>query len=485
MGFRARHRRWLAEDKFTMTQPILRFRTSVPSRLFACCMSFILFVLLAVATSLSAAQKPNVVLIMVDDFGYECIRANGGESYQTPNVDKLAATGIRFENCHVQPLCTPTRVQLMTGRYNIRNYLNFGTLMRAETTFGNLMKEAGYATGICGKWQLGQEADSPQHFGFQESCLWQQIRRPPRYANPGLEYNGVPKDFTMGEYGPTLVNDFALNFITRHKDEPFFLYYPMILTHDPFQPTPDSPDWDATISSEAKQKNVKHFAEMTEYMDKMVGRIAAKLDELKIRDNTLLIFLGDNGTHGTVVSRFKGEDYKGGKGSTKANGTHVPLVVSWPNVIKKASVSQDLISSTDFLPTICAAAGVKVPAKVDGVSFLPQLQGKVGTPREWLYTWYSPRQRQDLTVKEYAFDARFKLYRTGEFYDLKKDDAEKSDLAATTLSKEAAVAKKKLMAVLDGFKDARPVKLDRQFEESGVGKEKKEKKAKKQGKKAE
>jgi len=155
--------------------------------------------------------------------------------------------------------------------------------------------------------------------------------------------------------------------------------------------------------------------------------------------------------------------------------------VSWPAVIKKPRVMDDLISSTDFLPTICEAAGVKVPKNVDGVSFLPQLQGKAGTPRDWLYTWYSPRQRQDLTVKEYAFDTRYKLYRTGEFYDLSKD--EKNDLAAASLDNEASAAKKKLQAVLDRFTDARPVALDKQFVESGVGKEKTEKKAKKQGKK--
>ena len=101
--------------------------------------------------------RPNIILIMADDFGYECVTANGGQSYQTPNLDRLAASGVRFEQCHVQPLCTPTRVQLMTGRYNIRNYLNFGTLPRTEVTFGNLMKQAGYATAICGKWQLGHE----------------------------------------------------------------------------------------------------------------------------------------------------------------------------------------------------------------------------------------------------------------------------------------------------------------------------------------
>ena len=100
-------------------------------------------------------KRPNVVVILADDFGYECVTANGGQSYKTPHLDRLAKGGVRFEHCHVQPLCTPTRVQLMTGKYNVRNYLNFGTLVRTETTFAHLMKRAGYATGICGKWGLG------------------------------------------------------------------------------------------------------------------------------------------------------------------------------------------------------------------------------------------------------------------------------------------------------------------------------------------
>lgn len=409
------------------------------------------------------AAKPNVILIMADDFGYECVTANGGESYQTPNLDKLAATGVRFENCHVQPLCTPTRVQLMTGRYNIRNYINFGTLPRTETTFGALLKKAGYATGICGKWQLGHELDAPQHFGFDEALLWQHTRRPPRYANPGLELNSVPQDYSNGEYGPKLINDFALEFVTKHKDAPFFLYYPMMLTHDPFQATPDSPDWDPTLQGENKKKDVRHFAEMTAYMDKLIGQLVAKLDELGIRDNTLLVFVGDNGTLGAVTSRFKGTDYKGGKGSTTANGTHVPLIASWPAVMKQGRVCPDLISSTDFLPTVCAAAGVEVPANVDGTSFLPQLQGQPGTPRDWLYCWYSPRQNAGMEVQEYAFDHRFKLYRTGKFYDLNGDPKEQQDLAAASLSAEAAAAKGKLQAALDRFKDARPAGLDEQY----------------------
>ena len=435
----------------------------------------------------SKPSKPNIILIMADDLGYECVTANGGQSYQTPHLDQLAAAGMRFEQCHVQPLCTPTRAQLMTGRYNVRNYLNFGTLVRTETTFGHLLKQAGYVTGICGKWQLGDEKDSPQHFGFDESLLWQQTRRPPRYANPGLELNGEEKEYPEGSYGPKLINDFALDFVTRHSraerdsvpqaarragaeapsnEAPFFLYYPMILTHNPFQPTPDSPDWDPTTRGENRLQKKNHFADMVTYMDKMVARLDAKLGELGIRDNTLLIFLGDNGTNKDIASRFNSVEYSGGKGTTTHRGTHVPLIASWPAVIKQPRVNRDLISSTDFLPTLCAAAGVTVPANVDGVSFLPQVRGEKGTPREWLYTWYSPRQSADLTVREYAFDQRFKLYRTGQFFDLATDPEEKAALPSAQLEGEAATAAKKLQDALAQFKDARPTELDRIFEQS-------------------
>jgi arylsulfatase A len=174
----------------------------------------------------AAAAKPNVVLFMADDFGYEAVGANGGESYRTPQLDRLAATGMRFEQCHVQPLCTPTRLQLMTAIYNVRNYIEFGLIDPNATTFGHLMKRAGYATAVVGKWQLGQAKDLPQRLGFDESYLWQHTRKvpdlPPRFANPGIEYNGVPKDFNHGEYGPKVVNDFALDFITRQRDGRFF-----------------------------------------------------------------------------------------------------------------------------------------------------------------------------------------------------------------------------------------------------------------------
>jgi arylsulfatase A len=418
---------------------------------------------LSFCTAATAAdRKPNIVLIMADDFGYECVTANGGESYQTPHLDKLAAAGMRFERCHVQPLCTPTRVQLMTGIFNVRNYVNFGTLDRNVTTFGHLMKKAGYVTGICGKWQLGHEKDSPQHFGFDDALLWQHTRRPPRYANPGLERNGAEKDYNNGEYGETLINDFALDFITRHKSESFFLYYPMILTHDPFQPTPDSPDWDPKAIGEQVNRDVKHFAEMTAYMDKMVGRLVAKLDQLGLRENTLILFVGDNGTGvGVANTRFKGTTYPGGKGTRTARGTHVPFIANWPGKIAAGKVNTDLISSVDFLPTLCDAVGATVPAalKIDGRSFYPQLLGKKGEPREWLYSWYV-RDGGGTPQWEYAMNSSYKLYRDGKFYDLTADPfEEKPALSVTSLSGKAATAAKTLQSALDQYKNARPAHL--------------------------
>jgi arylsulfatase A len=413
-----------------------------------------------------AAQptRPNLVLILADDLGYETIGANGGTSYRTPNLDRLAATGARFTHCFVQPLCTPTRAQLMTGRYNVRNYVAFGSLDSRESTFANLLKAAGYATCIVGKWQLGRDLDLPKKFGFDESCLWQHTRRPPRYANPGLEINGVEKDFNNGEYGPDIVNDYALHFIQRKKDQPFLLYYPMMLTHGPYQPTPDSSTWDPKAQGEAVNRNEKHFGDMVEYMDKLIGRLIARLDTLGLRNNTLVVFVGDNGTGKGTRSMMGGRVVIGGKGTTTAAGMHVPLIANWPGQVAAGKVHRDLVDSTDFLPTLIDAAGVRPPPDLtlDGRSFLPQLRGERGQPRDWIYSWYSPRQGSgDRTVREFAFDHDFKLYRNGEFFDLRADSAEKQPHAVNSLGGEAAAAAKRLQSALDQFANARPAALDR------------------------
>jgi arylsulfatase A len=417
-----------------------------------------------------------VILIMADDLGYETIGVNGGTSYRTPTLDGLAAKGIRFEHCYVQPLCTPTRVQLMTGAYNVRNYITFGQMDPGLTTFGNLFQSAGYVTCITGKWQLGRDSELPKKFGFAEHCLWQHTRRPPRYANPGLEINGEEKDFKNGDYGPDIVNEYACDFVRRNQEKPFFLYYPMMLTHGPYQPTPDSKTWDPKAMGENVNQRAEHFGDMVEYMDKLIGRLVTTLDETGTRERTLLIFIGDNGTGKGTKSQMGDRTVIGGKGTTTAAGMHVPCIVSWPSVITSGRVSGDLVDSTDFLPTICDAAEVKLPAKmtIDGRSFLPQLRDQAGSPRDWIYSWYSPRGE---TLRELAFDQRYKLYRDGQFFDLTKDPLEQQPLRVADLLGEPAAAATRLGAALAQFDGARPANLPQPSDDDSA--KKKAKKAKK------
>lgn len=413
------------------------------------------------------ATRPNVIVILVDDLGYECLGSDGGKSYATPVLDKLAATGVRFTHCYAQPNCTPTRAQLLSGQSNVRNYVRFGYLDPAITTFGNLFQKAGYATCISGKWQFGHELpQKPKHFGFDEHCLHHYLHtgEKDRYANPGITYNDQVRQFKNGEYGPDLTNDYAMDFITRHKDQPWLLFYPMILTHAPFEPTPDSPDYLGKSKDRGKQQ---HFADMVAYTDKLTGKLLAKLDELGLRENTLILFTGDNGTGKGIVSMTedKGE-VDGGKAGTAVADMHVPLLASWPARIH-AGVCDDLIDMTDVLPTICAAAEVPIPdnLKIDGHSFLPQLRGEKGEPRDWIYSFWAPlRPTQTSKVGkrgavEQAFDHDFKLYSIGEFYDLRHDPEEKHALKIEDLTGEAANEAKKLQGALDQFADARPAGL--------------------------
>ncbi len=417
--------------------------------------------LLIVGPAFAAAKKPNIVLILADDLGYETIGANGGTSYKTPYIDQLARTGVRFEHCYAQPLCTPSRVQLMTGIYNVRNYVDFGSLDRKQTTFAHLLKKQGYATGVAGKWQLGREPDSPRHFGFDEACLWQHTRKSTvhldtRYVNPQLEIDGKPVDYTRGEFAPDVVTDYVCQFIERNKDRPFFAYYPMILTHCPFVPTPDSPDYDPTSKGSPTYKgDPKYFGDMMAYMDKHVGKIVARLESLGLRENTLIIFTGDNGTDQPIVSLMNGQPVAGGKGQPTDAGTRVPLIANWPGVVARGVVSRDLVDFTDFLPTLCAVAGTPVPAdlKIDGRSFLPQLRGEKGQPREWIYSWYS-RKGGPTAKQEWARNQRYKLHANGAFHDIGKDALEKKPI--TDPSPEEIWIRDDLRKALDRFKDARP-----------------------------
>lgn len=409
-----------------------------------------------------AKEKMNIVLIMADDFGYECLGINGGESYLTPNIDRLAEKGVRFTHCYANPLSTPSRVQLMTGKYNVRNYVSFGKLDRGEVTFGNLLQQAGYATCISGKWQLGKELDSPQHFGFEQACLWQHQagavdprKHDTRYANPVLEINGVKKEYTNGEFAPEIACDFVLDFIQENRERPFFVYYPMILTHCPFIPTPDSEEWDGKRSKSYKGKAV-HFADMVAYADKLVGRIVKELERLNLTENTMIIFTGDNGTDKPIVSILDGKPYVGGKSKTIDAGIHVPLIVSSPTG-ERAKMNDNLIDFTDFLPTLCEATEIDIPTDLtlDGRSFYPQIKGKKGDARQWTYCWYAPRNVKDSAAKVFARNHIYKLYRSGEFYNIVDDFNEQNPIKTERLSRVEKKNHKLLLDAINSFEGIR------------------------------
>jgi arylsulfatase A len=210
----------------------------------------------------------------------------------------------------------------------------------------------------------------------------------------------------------------------RNRERPFFVYYPMALVHDPFLPTPDSAD----RTSKDEQRN---FEDMVAYMDKIVGRIDATIDRLGLRDNTVLIFTADNGTHSDIRSELDGKTIQGGKGSPIDRGTHVPMLVRAPGFGPGGRVLDDLIDFSDYLPTLADIIGAKAPAETDGRSFWPRIQGKPGNPRDWSFTWYFPRPYAEKLDHPYrhpevrfARDKRYKLYGDGRFFDLASDPEE-------------------------------------------------------------
>lgn len=401
--------------------------------------------------------RPNIVLLMNDDMGFECLGCNGSTSYQTPTLDKLATDGMRFTHCYSQPLCTPSRVKIMTGKYNSENYIDFGYLHPSQKTFGNILQEAGYKTLIAGKWQLNgvqteepgyQDLNRPYEFGFDEYCLWWLTSKGSRYANPRIVSNTKQIEASIDDYGPDIISDYIIDFMERNKENPFFVYYPMLLVHSPFQPTPDSPDWNS-METRTKQ-DPKYFKDMVEYTDKIVGKLTAKLDELGLTENTIFIFTGDNGTNSSIVSQTINGDYPGGKGRLKDNGNHVPMVVKWPNGGVTNSVKNELVEFSDFLPTFADAAQTEIPDGINGKSFYDLIANKKYNPRESVFIHYWPKP-QELSTRAgcFARTVDYKLYSSGEFFDMKNDKWENSPLEMNALNKDQKEVYLKLKAELE------------------------------------
>ncbi|MFT7033823.1 MAG: arylsulfatase A [Cyclobacteriaceae bacterium] len=409
-------------------------------------------------------NKPNIILIMADDLGMETISTYGGESYQTPNLDRLAAEGMKFQNCYSTPLCTPSRVQVMTGKYNFRNYIGFGLLDPNERTFGHALQDAGYKTCITGKWQLlgnkkqtdlagGKEGTVPVKAGFDTYRLWQIDELGSRFKDPRLETFEDGVETYDSEYGPDKFVEFIESFMTQNKDSSFFVYYPMVLVHDPFVPTPDSPEF-KDHDSKIRMNDTTYFKNMMAYMDKQVGRIVKKVDGLGIRDNTVILFIGDNGTDRDVTSKWKGQSIKGEKGNTLEAGTHVPFIANWKGKIQPNQVNENLIDFTDFFPSLMDIAKVDTSQNqfTDGISFYPQLLGEESKTRDWVFCSYAPNWGK-FTPKTYVQNTEWKLYKTGEFYNFKNDLYEKNPIVDANLTGEQLALKASLQVVLDEMKN--------------------------------
>jgi len=435
-----------------------------------------------------AAARPNVVFILLDNLGKEWMGTYGSDEGVTPQFDRLAATGVRFENCYTPSVCSPSRVQLLTGRYPFRTgwdihhdaalYGGGGFDWTREVTIARVLRDAGYATGIAGKWQVNhlyEQPDALRQHGFQESLVvplsidqdkvgpgfeerYQQAIRnndadylqeatrniDSRYWDPVLLRDGR-REVQKGRYGPDVFQDFAIDFMTRHRDRPFFFYHSVVLTHGTsaahaLTTTPENRGNPPTDPHEA-------YADMVRYADRKIGEFFTALDLLGLRDNTIVFVAADNGTEGALAGRRGGRPVQGGLYQLNEAGGNVGMIVNSPKLVPGGRTGS-LVDFSDVFPTICELAGVPVPAGLilDGRSFARFLKGQGGLPRTWIYNEYRPQR----VVR----DVRYKLWSNGNLFDLEADPDETQPLTSGA-STAAARARAELQAVLDGM--PRPV----------------------------
>lgn len=406
----------------------------------------------------SADRPPNIVFILADDVGQEVLGCYGGESYPTPHLDELARTGMQFNHCYSMPVCHPSRITLMTGKYPRRyGQVTWGSFPTGEesSTFSNRLKAAGYATAIAGKWQLTLLKDDPSHpqrLGFGSSDLfgWHEG---PRFYEPMLYRNGVVRDDTLGHYGPDLYVRSLVEFMKANRDQPFLAYFPMAVCHDV------TDDLDAPVPHGPFDR-YDSYAEMVGEMDRSVGRIVAALNALDLRENTVILFTGDNGTpqemivraegqeliKEPVVSIQNGQEVPGGKKTLFDTGTRVPLIANWTGTIAPGQVVEDLVDFTDFLPTFMelAAAEVKDGDRLDGHSFASRLRGDGASARTWAHAQEAVLPKPGGVEPDgkssgsfWVRTQRWKLYNDGRLYDMEADSKEKRPLQGAEIPEAA------------------------------------------------
>ncbi len=370
-------------------------------------------------------SRPNILFILADDLSANCLSAYGNDWAKTPTLDRLAAEGAVFTHCYSTPLCMPSRTELMTGKYTHRNFN--GGMPKGEKTIAQTLKAQGYVTCQISKWHMNfRGGQLPSEAGFDE-WYWSELENNyGKLANQtkrGLVINENGKEVVYPDgYGPDIRTDITLDFMTRHKDQPMFIYAAMHLPHDPMHVPP------GFTVPEHPEKSIPYYRDrymaMIEQQDKEIGRMLDKLDELGIRNNTIVLFSGDNGTPQGIFYPFQGKTINGGKGKMIDAGTRVPLIANWPGKIAAGTRLDDLVDFSDFFATFADAAGAprSVWAGTDGVSFLPRLFGQPGTPREWAFLFYKNNRGKPIGC--WARTREWKLYGDGRLYDLRADPDE-------------------------------------------------------------
>lgn len=414
-------------------------------------------------------DRPNILFILADDVGQEVLGCYGAESYETPHIDELARTGMKFQHTYSMPTCVPSRLTLMTGKYPVRfGEVRWGDFPKHEekNTFSNLMQANGYATGIAGKWQLTLLKDDPQHparLGFQHSEVfgWHEG---PRYYEPMIYRNGQVRTDTKLHYGPDLYTRSVIEFMDENRNRPFIAYYSMALCHevtdDLETPVPHSP-FDRYDS----------YPEMVAEMDRAVGRLIAALNALKLREKTLIIFVADNGTPQNLIVRAEGKELikepifsmqnglkiPGGKATLTDGGTRVPMIANWTGTIDGGQIVDDLVDFTDFLPTFLDLAGAPeaVSQDIDGLSFSDVLYSKGKSKRRWTYAEESVLPAPGGTEPSGANSglkclrtADWKLYNDGRLYDMKNDRFEQTPILADNDTETSKNIRKELALTL-------------------------------------
>jgi arylsulfatase A len=419
------------------------------------------------AAGISAAErKPNVVLILIDDMGWTDIGCMGSDLYQTPNIDKLASQGVKFTNAYSAcTVCSPTRAAILTGKYPARLHLTDWIaghvkpkaklkipewtqfLPSEEVTIAAALKASGYVSASIGKWHLGDPKEHlPTHHGFDLNIAGYNYGQPPSYFAP---YKiATLTDGPKGEYLTDRLTDEACKFIETNRDKPFFLYLPQYCVHQPVQAKKEIIDaYKAKVKEGANHTNAI-YAAMIQSLDEGVGRIMSKLDDLKLTDNTIVIFTSDNGG---LIPVTRQPPLRAGKGSAYEGGVRVPMIVKWPGVTPAGKVCDEPVISTDYYPTILEMTGTagdtKHNATLDGKSIAPLLRDPAAKLDRkaifWHYPHYHPGgatpysavRSGDWKLVEFFEDNH------AELYNLKDDAGEKTDLSEKSPGKKAELLK--------------------------------------------